>query len=330
MKLSLVIPVFNDVAGLARLLAQVAALNIAYEVIVVDDGSDNPCRAHFAGNPVAGARMVWLRTEAGLGAGHARNLGQAAVSGTHVLFFDADDELTPEIITLLRELDGQAFDFCLFAHHDSRLLARGLGGPQEPPDRAFWAHCRPGDTPRQMTMAEAQVYCRLSNYPWNKIWRAGFLHEAGVRCTEIPLHNDIEPHWAGFLSARRALVSGRHCAVHHVTAEKGQLSNRRGADRIRLFEALSAVVARLEREIAIDPAREGFAGPLLEFVCRLLGWAQTRLDDEETALMRACAHGFVAALAREASPALSAAIQRALAEEPGLAPRFVTVFGEVL
>ena len=328
MKLSLVIPVFNDVAGLARLLAQIAKLNIAHEVVVVDDGSDEPCRSHFAANPVPGTQMVWLRTEAGLGAGHARNLGQAAVSGTHVLFFDADDELTPEITTLLRDLDGQAFDFCLFAHHDSRLLARGLGGAQEPPDRAFWAHCAPGDTPRQMTLAEAQVYCRLSNYPWNKIWRAGFLREAGVRCTEIPLHNDIEPHWAGFLSARRVLVSGRHCAVHHVTGEQGQLSNRRGADRIRLFEALLAVVARLEREIACDPARAGFAGPFLEFVCRLVGWAQTRLDGEETGLMRARAKSFVATLAQGASPALSVAIEQALAEEPGLAARFVAVFGE--
>jgi len=327
MKLSLVIPVFNDNAGLARLLAQLAEMDIAEEVIVVDDGSEEPCRGCFLENPVPGARMVWLRTEAGLGAGHARNLGQAAVRGSHVLFFDADDALTPEITTLLRDLEGQAFDFCLFAHHDSRLLSRGLGGPQEPPDRAFWAHVAPGDAPRPMTMAEALVLCRLSNYPWNKIWRADFLREAGVRCTEIPLHNDIEPHWAGFLSARRALVSGRHCAVHHVATGQSQLSNRRGADRIRLFEALSIVVARLEREIGRDPARAGFVGPFLEFVCRLVGWAQTRLDGTEAALLRARAHDFAAGLARGGSPALAEATERALAQEPGLAARFVAVFG---
>lgn len=326
MKLSLVIPVFNDNAGLARLLAQVAGLKLADEVIVVDDGSDEPSRAHFAQNPVPGARMVWLRTEAGLGAGHARNLGQAAVSGSHVLFLDADDTLTPDILALKQALSGQDFDFCLFAHDDSRLLARGMRGPQEPPDRAFWAQAAPGAAPRPMTQEEAQLLCRLSNYPWNKIWRTGFLAEAGVRCTEIPVHNDIEPHWAGFLSARRALVSGRHCVVHHVAGGR-QLSNRRGAERLRLFDALERVAVRLDREIGSDPARAAFAGPFLEFVCRLLGWVKTRLDGEETDLLQARADAFLATLAQQASPALSLAIERALADEPGLAVRFLTVFG---
>lgn len=328
MKLSLVIPVFNDNAGLAALLAQVAELGIAQEVIVVDDGSDPPCRAHFPQDPVPGARMVWLRTEAGLGAGHARNLGQAAVTGTHVLFMDADDTFTPGITTLLHDLAGRRFDFCLFAHHDSRLLARGDTGPQEPPDRAFWAQVAPGAAPRLMTQDEAQVLCRLSNYPWNKIWRAGFLRDAAVRCTEIPLHNDIEPHWAGFLSGRVRLVSGRHCVVHHVARGRAQLSNRRGAERARMFEALEAVAARLEAEIVRDPAGAGFVGPYLEFVCRLTGWARTRLDAGETALMSTRAEAFARALARRASPALAAAVEEALADEPGLAVRFLAVFGQ--
>lgn len=328
MKLSLVIPVFNDHEGLARLLAQVGQLGIAQEVIVVDDGSDVPCQSRFPRAPVAGAQTVWLRTEAGLGAGHARNLGQAAASGSHVLFFDADDALTPDICALLRDLAGQTFDFCLFPHHDSRLLARGLSGPQEPSDRAFWADIAPGPLPRPLMPDEALVLCRLSNYPWNKIWRTGFLHEADVRCTEIPLHNDIEPHWAAFLSAQRSMVSGRACAIHNVVAGGAQLSNRRGADRVRLFEALAAVSARLEREITRDPVRAAFAGPFLDFSCRLIDWAQTRLDPADVQALNLRAEDFITALARRASPALAAAIERALTEEPGLAARFIAVFGQ--
>ena len=94
--------------------------------------------------------MVWLRTDAGLGAGHARKLGQAAVTGTHVLFFDADVVLTPDIVALLHDLDSMAFDFCLFPYHDSQLQARGPArkcrqtapiGPMWPPrkSRICWA-----------------------------------------------------------------------------------------------------------------------------------------------------------------------------------------------
>jgi len=329
MKLSLVIPVFNDAAGLSRLLGQIAQLGIASEVIVVDDGSDEPCRAQFPGNPVPGAKMVWLRTDAGLGAGHARNLGQAAVTGSHVLFFDADDALTPGIVPLLQDLDGMAFDFCIFPHHDSRLLARGLSGPQEPPDRAYWADVAPQERPGLLSPDEALVLCRVSNYPWNKIWRTKFLREAAVRCTEIPLHNDIEPHWAGFLSARRILASGRHCAVHTVAAGRAQLSNQRGAERIRLFEALSAVVGRLENEMVLDPSRAGFVGPFLEFICRLVDWAQSRMDANDTRVLQSRAEAFIRTWAQTASPAMSEAVERALSEEPGLAARFIKVFGAV-
>lgn len=329
MKLSLVIPVFNDAAGLSRLLGQIAQLGIAREVIVVDDGSDTPCRALFPANPVPGAEVVWLRTDAGLGAGHARNLGQAAITGSHVLFFDADDMLTPDIVPLLSDLDEMAFDFCIFPHHDSRLLARGLTGPQEPPDRAYWADVAPDARPRLLSTAEAQVLCRVSNYPWNKIWRADFLREAGVRCTEIPLHNDIEPHWAGFLSGRRILASARHCAIHTVAAGRAQLSSQRGAERMRLFEALSAVVARLESEVALDPSRAGFVGPLLEFICRLADWARSRMDAGDAGIMQSRAHAFIRTWAQNASPAVSEAVERALSDEPGLAARFTMVFGAV-
>ncbi len=329
MKLSLVIPVFNDTAGLSRLLGQIAQLGIASEVVVVDDGSDPPCRASFPANPVAGANVVWLRTDAGLGAGHARNLGQAAATGSHVLFFDADDTLSPEIAVLLQDLDGLDFDFCIFAHDDSRLLARGLSGPQEPPDRAYWADVAPGERPRLLSPDEASVLCRVSNYPWNKIWRRGFLLDAGVRCTEIPLHNDIEPHWAGFISARRIMVSGRRCAVHMVGTGPAQLSARRGAERIRLFEALGAVISRLENEMARDPACAAFVGPFLEFSCRLVDWAQTRLDIDEIRALHQRSHAFMATLAQSASPALADAVEQAMIDEPGLAAQFISVFGQV-
>lgn len=328
MKLSVVIPVRNDPAGLDRLLGHLARLRIARQIVVVDDGSDPPLQAAFARHRVPGAQLDWLRSDAGLGAGHARNLGQAAVRGTHVLFCDADDELTPEIVPLLADLRHQSFDFALFMHHDSRMLASGRDGPHEPPDRAFWHAVSPPDRPRAVDMAEAAVLCRISNYPWNKIWRAGFLREAHVRCTEIPVHNDIEPHWAGFLSARRILVSGRHCLIHHVAAHHGQLSNRRGAGRLALFEALEAVLERLTQEVGRTPGQSVFVAPFMEFCCRLLDWTTTRLEPELHPELQRRACAFFQQIARSPEDTLAAAAQTALATEPGLASRLLTLAGE--
>ncbi|MFD2439058.1 glycosyltransferase family 2 protein [Paracoccus kondratievae] len=87
MKLSLVIPVWNDLPGLDRLLRQVSELGVFAEIFVVDDASDEPAGPSTV--PAAAAvadRLTWLRSAQRRGAGHARNLALERVSGDHVIF----------------------------------------------------------------------------------------------------------------------------------------------------------------------------------------------------------------------------------------------------
>ena len=341
--LALVVAVHNDGAGLARLLQQTGRLGIAAQVVVVDDGSDPPCALYpgmaFARRVLPGVRIDWLRTQGpegrACGAGAARNLGLAEVRTPLVLFFDADDMVTGAIRGLLADLtrDWHAhgpFDMALFAHHDSRMLAQGRAGPQEPPDRALWAQHAPGPALRALDRAGALAMCRVSNYPWNRIWRTGFLRDAGVRFTESMLHNDIAPHWAGFLSGQRLLCSGRACAIHTVVPGRAQLSARRGRDRLAAFDALDAVLDRLLEEVARDAGRAAFAGPLLDFTCRLTGWIATRLDDPgDIAALQARARGFMVRMAQAENGDLARAVDTALGPgvEPGLAARLLSVLG---
>lgn len=325
MRLSVVIPVRDDAAGLVRILGDLQTTGVAAEVIVVDDASDPPCRlAVAAGSLPQGLPLVWLRSDAGLGAGGARNLGLDAARGSHVLFLDADDRVTAELPLLVRALARREFDFALFCHDDSRRLARGQNGPDEALDRALWAQVDPGPDPRLLDPAGARVMCRISNYPWNRIWRRDFLLSEGIRHGAMPLHNDIEPHWVGFIAARRILCSDRRCVVHVVDPARGQLTNRRDAARLRLFEALDAVVALMSGAVAQRPDCAGFAGPFLDFSLRLLDWvAEIRTDPADVAMLRERAGRFLAGFAVSADPALAGAVEQALADEPGLAGRFL-------
>ncbi|MCC6306570.1 MAG: glycosyltransferase [Rhodobacteraceae bacterium] len=276
MRLAVVIPVWNDEDGLRRLMGDLAALAVVGEVVVVDDGSDPPCspeRCLPAGG-LPGVRLVWQRTPATAGAGHARNRGLEAVTCPHVLFFDADDRLRPEFAALLADLDGREFDFAIFRHADSRVIAEGGEGPLEP-DGALWRRAGAGPAPALLEGAGRLALCRVSAYPWNKVYRTAFLREAAIRCTEIPVHNDLELHWASFIAADRVLASSRIGCLHAVSETGRHLTHRRDADRLRVFEALANVVARLR-------ATEGastLAEPFVEFCLRLFAWIPARLED---------------------------------------------------
>lgn len=90
---SAVIPVRDDPVRLERLLAGLrehAPADLLREIIVVDDGSAEPpeavCARHGA---------VMLRVSPGRGPGHARNVGVAAATGSHIFLFDADVTYAP-------------------------------------------------------------------------------------------------------------------------------------------------------------------------------------------------------------------------------------------
>jgi glycosyltransferase involved in cell wall biosynthesis len=288
--LSLVIPVWNDPERLRRLLEQVAGLGVFGQVIVSDDASDLPCdpAALGFGDTLGGAELIHLRAAEQRGAGHARNVGLARVTGSHVLFFDSDDLFTEGFLDLLRALAGEVFDFCIFRHVDSRVKAQGGYGPLESDER-LWVEARTTDQPAPLTEAGAQALCRIAAYPWNKIYRTAFLRDKGIRCTEIPVHNDVELHWTSFLKADR-IVASRIVGCEHVVEDWGsRLTNRTDADRLRVFEALGNVLDAIDA----DPDGLRYLMPFTEFYTRLFGWIAENVEPELRPVFAARAKGFL-------------------------------------
>lgn len=274
--LSVVIPVYNDPEGLVRLLRQIEEMAIFAEVIVCDDASTIPCRPQDLGIDEAAGRITYLRSETQGGAGRARNIGLDAVTTEQVIFFDSDDLFLPDFIPLTETLAGMEFDFCLFRHIDSRERARGVPGPMSA-DQERWERAGVrSPRPRLLTLASRLDLVEIAAYPWNKVYRTAFLREAGVRCTEILIHNDIELHWASFLQADRVLASSALGCEHFVTDHGSRLTNRRGRERIDVLEALTHIYEILP----YAALREAFTVPYPQFYMRLFGWVLENLDPE--------------------------------------------------
>jgi glycosyltransferase involved in cell wall biosynthesis len=128
LKLSVVIPVFNEARTIETLLERVLATPYRKEILVVDDGSTDGTRALLAARDGRDGIRVILH-ERNQGKGAALATGFAAASGDVVLIQDADLEYDPaDYPVLLRPIeDGRA---------DVVFGSRFLGGPHR--CHLFW------------------------------------------------------------------------------------------------------------------------------------------------------------------------------------------------
>src|SRR5574337_380998 len=100
MKLSILLPVYNEEANLERLLRRLLAVDLEKEIIVVDDHSNDRSAEilqQFA------SRVVMVRHDVNQGKGAAVRTALAHATGDYVIIQDADNELDPGDIPRLLE-----------------------------------------------------------------------------------------------------------------------------------------------------------------------------------------------------------------------------------
>ncbi len=100
MKLSVIVPVYNEEQTVGKILTKLAKVKEVAEIIVVDDGSsDNSVKEVKR----IASKKIQLHSKNNGGKGSAIRFGLTKVTGTHVLIQDADLEYDPEDIAVLTE-----------------------------------------------------------------------------------------------------------------------------------------------------------------------------------------------------------------------------------
>ena len=120
--LSVVLPAKNESAAIGQTIAQIQQLQLAYEIIVVNDGStDNTAQVAEE----AGAKVVTHPYSKGNGA--AIKTGARTATGDIIIFMDADGQHDPNDIPKLLEKINQGYDLVVGARQKGSQASMGRG-----------------------------------------------------------------------------------------------------------------------------------------------------------------------------------------------------------
>lgn len=124
MRFSVIVPVYNrreEVAALLQSLAEQSRLEL-FEVVVVDDGSTEPCGDICARYPFV--QYYWKENE---GRSPARNYGMEHARGDYFVFFDSDCVIPPTYFeTLAANLHTDCFGGPDAAHESFSPLQKAI------------------------------------------------------------------------------------------------------------------------------------------------------------------------------------------------------------
>lgn len=114
-KYSVIIPHKNCPELLHRCITSIPS-NGDFEIILVDDGSDNieTVKKNIEALNRNDLRVVY--SECGRGAGYSRNVGIRESSGEWILFLDADDFFTETIADIVKITESTEADIVYFKH----------------------------------------------------------------------------------------------------------------------------------------------------------------------------------------------------------------------
>lgn len=314
--LTAIVPVYNAREHIEPLVhAFLGIEGVRCQVILVDDHSDDGSPKEIARMAANFSQVMALYHPTNMGAGCARNLAFPHAQGRYTIFFDIDDRLHGEVIAPALQImdDEPELDTAMFAYRYERDETASFTAMSMADQESFYGALKGAD----ITAAPLKDVPRLlgfTNYPWNKIIRTARFQDAGLRFGKTKVNNDILGHWYSLLFARRILIINEVICTHIVHPKGHNLTNRFGADRLQMFEALIETNDMLE---AYPSLQRHFAHHFWGLVNTLVLWARPRIDADVRLQFESCYRDLISRIDLEVFSKMR------VEQSPRVASRFV-------
>jgi glycosyltransferase involved in cell wall biosynthesis len=176
-KLTVVIPYYNNLSGLSRLLKTIP--NNELDVIVVDDNSEESKNAFLLTKDFPNVKFYQNNSKLS-NAGSARNVGLSKVKTPYVMFADSDDYFCESAFDRITELLKSEFD-CAFFLTDA--LAEIDDGK---PDRNIYYN----ELVKKFNEGDESIRYEFV-VPWSKVINMRLIKDNDIKFDEVSVSNDM-------------------------------------------------------------------------------------------------------------------------------------------
>lgn len=206
-KITVVIPHYNNVSGLYKLVNSIPKSEMI-EIVIVDDATDDArskllkfeerCTVHFS--------------EKNIGAGACRNVGLSYVNSEWIIFADSDDYFLPNAFDIFGAYTESKEDI-IFFNVDSIDLTTGQKSNR----------CRAVNDLVERLVDKGNEEIRYSSaVPWGKMIKSKLIFTYNIKFDEVVCSNDV------FFSLKAGhlaeSIKGSNKAVYMVTRRSGSLT----------------------------------------------------------------------------------------------------------
>lgn len=176
-KLSVVIPYYNNLPGLKRLLSTIPTTEL--DIIVVDDNSDDNKNALILADEFPDVEFIKNDSKSS-NAGSARNVGLSRVTSQYVMFADSDDYFCNGAFNKLSYYLGRSFD-CAYFLTD----AKSEFIDNRPERNVFY-----NDLVYRFNKGDETIRYEFV-VPWSKIINMDLIRKYNIKFDEVSVSNDM-------------------------------------------------------------------------------------------------------------------------------------------
>lgn len=224
---SVIIPHYNSVAQLIRLIKSIP-VDTSVQLIVVDDKStEDTAEAERAVN-LRGGVFLHNTTDA-KGAGTCRNLGLKRAHGKWLVFADADDYFLDGAFDVLKEYSDAKEDIIYFSPTSRYSDTGGAAKRHLPFEKLVHDYVETSSTNSEMLLRYKFMV------PWSKMIRNQTVQENRITFDEVPASNDVmfsmkTAYHAGTVAASSQQIYCVTCASDTLTTKRSEANYRARAE----------------------------------------------------------------------------------------------------
>lgn len=239
-KVSVIIPVYNEEAYLRQCLDSVLAQTLReIEVLCIDDGSTD-CSSEILEAYALLDTRVHIFRQKNQYAGAARNLGLKYAKGQYLSFLDGDDYFETNMLEKMYQVaESKKLDIVICRSRQHNVETGIIQSPSYSFERSFLVK---EDVFSGADLKYAGIFQITKGWAWDKLFRAEFVHNCGYIFPEFRSSEDGFFVYMLMARAYRMMCLEDSFVTHRIN-DKTSLSNTKDQNwqnGFRMFESIKA------------------------------------------------------------------------------------------